>query len=155
MKHLLLVFTYLFSFAACAQQDPIYAQYINNPLVINPAFAGSNNMFNAAVQYRTQWAGLDANPATFNFSSHLSMAQNKVGVGLIASQDKLGDVKNTAFNTLYSYKIQLKETVFSFGLQAGFNRYSNDAALLTIRDAGDDAFSSLSQTNFNIARASY
>ena len=83
-------------FLACAsaQQDPIYATYLNNPLNINPAFAGINNQFSTRVQYRTQWAGLDANPNTFNFSGNTSIVQNKVGLGLMVIQDKLGDIRN-------------------------------------------------------------
>ena len=150
MKTLLLFFILASSLTAVAQQDPIYAQYINNTLLINPAFAGSNNMFNAAIQYRTQWAGLEANPSTFNFSSHISARQNKLGLGLVASQDKLGDTKNTEINAVYAYKIKLKDAVFSFGLQAGILRYSNDATLLNIRDPGDAAFNSLTETKFNI-----
>src|SRR4051812_31473242 len=90
---------------AFAQQDPIYAQYLNNPLIINPAYAGSNNMFNAGIQYRRQWAGLDGNPTTVNFNSHMSVYQNRVGLGLMVIQDKIGDTKNTEFSTAYSYKI--------------------------------------------------
>ena len=84
MKHLIPMIMILSALVpAAAQQDPIYAQYLNNPLTINPAYAGSNNMFNAALQYRTQWAGLDANPVTVNFSSHMSLYQNRVGIGMM------------------------------------------------------------------------
>ena len=132
-----------------AQQDPIYAQYLNNPMIINPAYVGSNNMFSAGVQYRTQWAGLDANPTTFNFSSHMSVYQNKVGLGVMVIQDQMGDTKNTEFNTAYSYKLQLKTTTLSFGIQTGFIRYTNNPSALTIRDPGDPAFVSYSETKFN------
>ena len=131
------------------QQDPIYAQYLNNPMIINPAYAGSNNMFNAGIQYRTQWAGLDGNPTTVNFNSHMSVFQNKVGLGVQVIQDKLGDTKNTEFNTLYSYKIKLSDATLSFGMQAGFIRYTNDPSGLTIRDPGDPAFVALSEMKFN------
>ncbi len=132
-----------------AQQDPIYAQYLNNPLIINPAYAGSNNMFNAGIQYRTQWAGLEGNPTTVNFNSHMSVYQNRVGLGLMVIQDKIGDTKNTEFSTAYSYKIPLNDATLSFGMQAGFIRYTNDAAALTIRDPGDPAFTNLSEMKFN------
>ena len=49
MKNLLLLILLAGALQVTAQQDPIYAQYINNPLAINPAFAGSNNMFNAGL----------------------------------------------------------------------------------------------------------
>ncbi len=131
------------------QQDPIYAQYLNNPMIINPAYAGSNNMFNASIQYRTQWAGLAGNPTTVNFNSHMSVYQNKVGLGIQVIQDKLGDTKNTEFNTLYSYKIKLRDATLSFGMQAGFIRYTNDPLALAIRDPGDPAFTTSSETKFN------
>ncbi|NOT74310.1 MAG: type IX secretion system membrane protein PorP/SprF [Cyclobacteriaceae bacterium] len=133
-----------------AQQDPIYAQYLNNPMIINPAYAGSNNMFNAGIQYRTQWAGLDGNPTTANFSSHMSVFQNKVGLGIQVIQDKIGDSKNTEFNTLYSYKLQLSNATLSFGMQAGLIRYTNDPTGLSLRDPNDPVFTtSLSESKIN------
>ncbi len=120
-----------------------------NPLAINPAYAGSNNMLNASLQYRTQWAGLEANPTTINFSSHMSVYRNKVGVGMMVIQDKLGDTKNTEFQGTFAYKIQLKNSWLSFGMQTGFIRYETDPSSLTIKDPGDPAFNQLTETKFN------
>lgn len=138
------------SFEALAQQDPVNALYINNPLVINPAYAGANNMLNASVQYRTQWAGIDSNPTTFNFNSHISILNNKGGVGIMVLQDRIGESKSTGFNTMYAYKIKFNWATMSFGMQAGFTRYVSDPTLLTIRDSGDPSFNKVRSTNFNI-----
>lgn len=136
---------------ASGQQDPIYAQYLNNPMTINPAYAGINNQLNAKVQYRSQWAGLEANPQTFNFSGSISIVQNKVGVGLMAMQDKLGDVKNFELTIPVSYKIQLNEwNTLSFGMQAGIVNQRNDPSQLNILDSDDPLFSSYSETKFNL-----
>lgn len=132
-----------------AQQDPIYASYMVNPLTINPAYAGSNNMFNATIQYRTQWAGLDANPTTFNFSSHMSVYHNKVGVGLMVIQDKLGENKNTEFQGLFSYKIPVNKAWLSFGMQTGFIRYETDPSMIKVFDITDPVFFELTETKFN------
>ncbi len=145
----ILHFTFCILHSSSAQQDPIYASYMQNPLAINPAYAGSNNMLNATLQYRTQWAGLDANPTTINFSSHMAAYHNKVGVGLMVIQDKLGENKNTEFQGLFSYKIQLDDSWLSFGMQTGFIRYETDPSMLTIRDPGDPAFYQLTETKFN------
>lgn len=135
---------------AFAQQDPIYALYVNNPITINPAYAGANNMLNAGIQYRTQWAGIDSNPVTMNFNSHMSILNNKGGVGIMAYQDRIGDVKSVSFNTMYAYKIKFDWATMSFGMQAGFTRYTSDPNLLTIRDSGDPNFNPVRVTNFNI-----
>lgn len=142
-------FSFFISHSSFAQQDPLYASYLQNPLTINPAYAGSNNMLNASLQFRTQWAGLEANPTTLNFSSHMSVYHNKVGVGLMVIQDKLGDNKNTEFQGIASYKIQVNRSWLSFGWQMGFIRYETDPSMLTIKDPGDPAFAELTETKFN------
>ena len=59
-KSALICFALLAStFYAVAQQDAQYSQYMFNSLVINPAYAGSKEVTNANVLYRTQWVGLD------------------------------------------------------------------------------------------------
>jgi type IX secretion system PorP/SprF family membrane protein len=145
----ILHFTFCILHSSYAQQDPIYASYMMNPLAINPAYAGSNNMLNGSLQYRTQWAGLDANPTTINFSAHMSAFRNQVGAGLMVIQDKLGDTKNTEFQGVFSYKIPINNAWLSFGMQTGFIRYETDPSMLTIRDPGDPAFAQLTETKFN------
>ena len=132
-----------------AQQDPIYAQYLNNPLVINPAFTAINEKFNAGIQYRTQWAGLTGNPVSWNFYSNIALVNNKVGAGIQIIEDQIGDAKNTEFNTTYSYKLDLEKAIFSFGLQMGFIRFTNDPSKVNVRDAGDPNFSFFNEMKFN------
>lgn len=138
------------SLEASAQLDPIYALYVNNPLTINPAYAGANSMLNATIQYRTQWAGIDANPTTINFNSHMSVLNNKGGFGIMAIQDRIGESKSVELNTMYAYKINFNWATMSFGMQAGFTRYTSDPLLLTIRDSGDPSFNPIRVTNFNV-----
>ena len=61
MKKLLLVCMAALGLSrtADAQIDPLYAQYLNNPMLINPAYAGLNNNLNIGVSFRKQWAGFE------------------------------------------------------------------------------------------------
>ncbi len=122
------------------QQDPLYSQYINNPMVINPAYAGLNNNLNASLTYRTQWGGFDGNPTTVNVNGHISLVDNKVGAGLLIVQDKIGNVTNTEFQVAGSYKLQLEDVTFSFGMQAGVINFSSNFSELNLADPGDPAF---------------
>jgi type IX secretion system PorP/SprF family membrane protein len=63
---LLAICTFALCVSSQAQIDPLYAQYISNPMLINPAYAGLNNNLNAGITYRKQWAGFDGSPATYN-----------------------------------------------------------------------------------------
>src|SRR5436305_1862660 len=90
MKYLIASTLLFISIGLSAQQDPLYSQYYNNPMLINPAFAGNYERLFAGVAYRTQWAGVEGAPQTFNLNSHIALINNKVGVGVIAVQDQIG-----------------------------------------------------------------
>ncbi len=135
MKLTILILTNLaFNHFVTAQQDPIYSQYLNNPFVINPAYAGINNRFNATIQDRTQWSGTQGHPETFNFNSNISLVNNKVGVGLMAIQDKIGENTTSEISSAISYKIKLKDNkIFSYGMQFGMMRFTNNISNLTLQ----------------------
>ncbi|MBY0436006.1 MAG: type IX secretion system membrane protein PorP/SprF [Cyclobacteriaceae bacterium] len=136
---------------AHGQQDPLYSQYLNNPVLLNPAYAGINNRLDIVAGYRSQWGGFDGSPTTLNFSGHTSLVQNKVGAGISVVQDKLGENKFTQYNALYSYKIDLKSgEVLSFGLQTGMTNYRNDNTMLNPQQTGDPAFGFVNELKFNI-----
>ena len=131
-----------------AQIDPLYAQYLNNPLMINPAYTGLNKELNVTVGFRKQWAGFDGSPTTYNATVHSSLFDNKMGAGLIVVVDKIGEYKNTLAMGTYSYKIQMDRTFVSFGLQAGIASYQGDNSELNILDDDDPYFTE----NMNITK---
>lgn len=124
-----------------AQIDPLYAQYLNNPLLINPAYSGLNNNLNASITYRKQWAGFEGSPTTVNASVHSSVSDNKMGVGLFLLQDKAAVNKNTEIQATYAYRIDLNDKFLSFGLQAGLINYRNNAGDLNAKDPSAPEFS--------------
>ena len=123
-----------------AQQDPLYAQYINNPLVINPAYTGINNVLNASLSYRRQWSGFEEAPTTTALTAHSSFFDNKVGGGIMLVRDQLGTTVNTEFNVTYGYKIDFGANVLSFGLQTGLLNLVEDNSQLNPRDVDDPLF---------------
>ncbi len=125
-----------------AQQDPLYGQYFFNPQLINPAYVGINNNFSAMAGYRTQWTGFEGHPETFYVSGNSSILNNIAGVGLLVMNDRIGNISNTESNVTFAYKLNLKSASFSFGMQAGFQRYSTSYEDLNIFDPDDIAFAS-------------
>ncbi len=123
-----------------SQTDPIYAQYLNNPVLINPAYSGFNNTFTASATYRKQWAGFDGSPETFNINAHSSLRDDRMGLGLIILQDKIGINKNTEVNATYAYKLDLDGKSLSFGLQAGVINFRSDNNELNAYDPNDAVF---------------
>jgi type IX secretion system PorP/SprF family membrane protein len=140
MKIFLIIFLTFLTVQVLAQQDPLYSQYMLNPLLINPAYVGLNNNFNAMASYRAQWTGLDGQPTTLNASAHSSVANNKVGVGILLVSDKIGNIRNSETNFSASYKLELEESIFSFGMQAGLQSFRSDNSGINIFDPDDNAF---------------
>ncbi|UII23799.1 PorP/SprF family type IX secretion system membrane protein [Fulvivirga ligni] len=140
---ILMIVTYVTGYS---QQDPLHAQYLNNPLVLNPAYSGINNVFNATLSHRSQWSGFSGAPETTSFTAHTSLVDNKVGVGLIFVRDGIANITNTEFSATGSYKIDLGDATFSFGLQAGVVGYKESNSELNVKDPdklfeGDQNFS--------------
>jgi len=145
-----LTFFVFITSATYAQMDPLYAQYLNNPLTINPAYTGINNDLNISVTYRKQWAGFDGSPSTVNASAHTSLPNKNMGLGLLLVQDKIGANKNTEVHATYAYKLNIGRANLSFGLQGGLICFkSNDG--LNPYDSNDPAFT----TSQNITKPSF
>lgn len=140
MKTIITLAFLLLATLSFAQQDPIYSQYLFNPLIVNPAYAGLNNRFNGSVGYRTQWLGMEGQPQTINASLHTSLVQNKVGAGLVFSNDKIGSISTTEVNAAFAYKLQLEKSVFSFGMQAGIQNFNSNLSGINPYDPTDDLF---------------
>jgi type IX secretion system PorP/SprF family membrane protein len=132
------------SFETEAQQYPVYSQYLFNPLVINPAYAGSHVQFSATVMYRNQWVNLDGAPRTTSLSMHSTLGIPSVGVGALITNDKIGSYSNTSIYGSYAYRLKTPTGSLSMGLQAGFNLVSADYSNLNLNDLNDASFISFS-----------
>jgi len=131
----------IFSGTLQAQVDPLYSQYLNNPFLINPAYTGMNNYMNLMAGYRKQWAGFDGSPTTLFATGHTSLFDNRMGVGLIISQDQVGENTNTFIQGTYAYKVRFDDYRYiSFGLQAGIMNFRSDNSELNIADPTDPLF---------------
>lgn len=139
-KFYLFILAVAFSSYSYAQQDPLYAQYLTNPMIFNPAYAGLNNAFNGSVSFRNQWSGFEGSPTTVNFNAHSSFVDNKVGIGAMVIKDKAGLLKNNEVELLGSYKLNFTKYTLSFGMQFGFlnSTYQYDKA--TLQNPQDPAF---------------
>jgi type IX secretion system PorP/SprF family membrane protein len=106
------------------QQDPLSSQYAFNPFIINSAYAGYSRDFNAWASYRMQWAGIDGAPETKSISAHTALLNNRMGLGFLLLQDKIGNDKNTQAVASYAYHLLLDGSQkISFGLRGGFSNY--------------------------------
>lgn len=122
------------------QLTPVSNQYVLNPLVINPAYAGSRGALNVAAFYRRQWVGIAGSPETMTMAADAPFLDSKLGLGLIITNDKLGVTKETQFHTTYAYRINMGQGNLSFGLGAGIITTNTAWSDLVALDPGDEYF---------------
>lgn len=150
MQKLVLIFLLMIvCLEATAQQDPLYAQYLNNQFLVNPAYAGFPKAWQTVLGIRKQWVSLPGSPTTFSFTSSCSFVEDKVGTGLAILQDNIGETSTTDVSASYSYKLQLESSELYFGLLAGVVRYQSNPGELNMQDASDDTFVPYSRSQFN------
>lgn len=121
-----------------AQQDPMFTQYMHNPVTINPAYAGSRGTLNFTAMNRQQWVGIDGAPRTMTFSVNSPFIGYKVGIGLSLIYEEIGPSKQTGIYADYSYHLKLNQKIkLAFGLKGGMNVYDINKSNL-IGTQGDD-----------------
>ncbi|MBK6285058.1 MAG: type IX secretion system membrane protein PorP/SprF [Draconibacterium sp.] len=107
-----------------AQQDPLYTQYMDNLLIINPAFAGSKDIGNVLLVARNQWVSLPNSPITRSFAYQTPTANKNVGLGFSVMFDKIGPQKQTGVYFDYSYFLRISENYkLGMGLKGGVSFY--------------------------------
>jgi type IX secretion system PorP/SprF family membrane protein len=154
-----LIFIAIISFTILrvnAQHDNLYSQYMFNGLLVNPAYAGTNDVLSATAVYRNQWVGFDGAPKTGTFSLHTPLKNKKLNVGLIFITDQYGITTQNVINGVFAYRIFFKKSSLSFGLQAGVNFTRNNWNTIQTNTPGDVVFTNqysqqnLPQTGFGI-----
>ena len=130
-----------------AQQDPNFTLYNFNMNIINPAYAGANDLKEINLSHRSQWLGIENAPTTqtFSFSKPL---KNNLGFGISIVNDKVFVLNEIDIAIDISYKLKVSETHnLFFGVKAGGGFVNID-----LNNAGAPGFDPLftsSQNFFN------
>ncbi|GAB3202732.1 type IX secretion system PorP/SprF family membrane protein [Pontibacter aydingkolensis] len=125
----------LLALGASAQQNPQYSQYIFNSMNINPAYTGSKGVLNINAFHRSQWTGMEGAPATQSLAVDGIAANNRLGVGLGITRDKIGAQSQLSAYANLAVKLQITENgIFSLGLAPGLVQHTLDGNELGIDD---------------------
>lgn len=152
MKKILYILLFsLISFSITIAQDFHFSQYNENPLLINPALAGSNYSMRTSIVFRDQWSSVTTPYRSYGLSfesrfngsnwkqadSKRSMifkkSKNRLAGGFTIYNDKAGDSKMGTLATNATLAMAFPLTPLSgltFGLQAGFIQRKIDGSKL-------------------------
>lgn len=124
-----------------AQQEPIFTHYMQSPISINPAIAGTVRNLNINLLSRLQWVGLEGAPKSFSLSAHTPWAAKKIGVGLNIMNDNTWPISNTHISGCYAYRLRVNDEItLSMGIKGGFTYYSASLTSLHVINPDDPEF---------------
>jgi len=135
-----------------AQQSIQFSQYMFNGLAVNPAYAGYKQDWTLNLSSRIQWVGINDAPKTGTVSVDgltNSTSQN-MGLGLIATFDKLGPESTSSVYVNYAYRLRVDEDDtkrLSFGLGFGAIQYRLDGTKFNATDGLDANIPAGTQSN--------
>lgn len=117
MKNILIIITGFVPLILLGQEVPFYSNYSVNPLIYNPANAGSTNNVEAFLNYRTQWVGMKGAPTSQIFTLSSPIESINSGIGISFQNDQRGLVNTISGSLKYAYHAQLnQQSKLSFGL---------------------------------------
>jgi type IX secretion system PorP/SprF family membrane protein len=122
-----------------AQQPLIFNQYMFNTMLINPAYAGSREVFTANGIARKQWVGIKGAPSIQSISANSPLRRSKFSLGFSIGSEQFGVTNRTGVYYNHAYRVKIGDGrggirnrgrgpgvgKLSFGMSAGFDlRYS-------------------------------
>lgn len=136
-KKLYIVLTLVTCIAVKAQQTSLFNTYSYDLMQLNIAAAG-RTCFEANLNYRNQWIGVNETPKLYQLNAGLALGKSS-GLGLKVAQQSMGLLKTNNVTLGYAYRIKLNETSklhLGLGLAWQQNQFaSNKAVVLDGNDA--------------------
>lgn len=142
-------FTSLLILFFCAKnifaQDPVFSQFYNAPLQLNPAFAGNAYAPFIAANYRIQAPSFVTGSAAYStyqvsYDQFLDGLNSGIGLSFMSDDQGGGIYKTTYANAYYSYKVNITEQISAkIGVGAGLIQSSIDWNRLIFPDQIDGA----------------
>ena len=124
-----------------------FTQYRLSGFAFNPAFAGSDDLFNVMATHRTQWSGIDDAPRTYFLGLHAPSANRKMGFGGTIFTDVAGPTRRTGVQGAYSYRLKVNDnSEVALGVSFGITQFAIDGTQITLREQNDQALMNMMQS---------
>lgn len=111
-------------------QDPVFSQFYNAPIQLNPGLVGLSNSAYVAVNYRNQWLGwTNGGYKTYSasYDQFFDYINSGLGVQLLSDDSGDGILKTNQVSGVYAYRLQInKKFQARIGMEASFTQQRLD-----------------------------
>ena len=85
----LIIILNIVSCSLSSQQEPMFTQYMDNQIFVNPAFTGAKDYLEITGVYREQWVGINGAPNSTTFSFQTPLKNKSLAIGADFLNDKI------------------------------------------------------------------
>jgi len=144
------ILQFSFLYQSYGQSEPIFSQYMFNNLVINPAFAGSQNNYSSTLIYRDQWIGVPGSPKTTFASLDFPKNINGFGFSIMLNNDQIGIQNTNGIVGALSYKQNFinENDELTIGFQFGMANYQANFNTIDLIQKFDPSFTGIYINNW-------
>ena len=121
-------------------QDPEFSQFYSNPLLLNPAFAGTARGPRVVMSHRNQWPAMSGAFVTqaVSYDQHFSSIQGGLGLTVMHDQAGQNTLNTTRITGMYSYQQAItRKLSLRAALEASYFQKALDWSNLTFGDMID------------------
>jgi type IX secretion system PorP/SprF family membrane protein len=143
---------YFTTLKAFSQQPYTFNLYMFNPMIINPGYTGSHDVFTITGQFSKKWVGISGAPASENIAISSPLKKSSASLGMYINHETFGVTQKTGTYFSYSYKIKLRSRTgglnnrgrgqgagtLSLGLSGGFDLKNSNWTEVTTSDPDFD-----------------
>lgn len=143
-----IMFSLLCLVMSAQAQDPVFSQFYNAPLVLNPAFAGVADHPVVSLTYRNQWPNLGNIYRTYSatYDQYIDKYKSGVGLAILSDDQGEGSLKSLKISGLYSYGIRIdRDHRLKIGAGLGFVQQRIDWSRLIFGDQIDEGLGVITQ----------
>jgi type IX secretion system PorP/SprF family membrane protein len=109
-------------------------QYLNNGLIINPAYAGSRGAMSSTLMHRSQWLGFQGAPISQILAMHTPLKNDNIGLGVMFDNFSIPSVQYNSLYFNYAYRMWLGSSRLSLGIKGGGYVYKETLQDLNLKD---------------------
>ncbi len=131
------------SFTYIISQDPVFTQFYNAPLQINPAFAGNTYAPMVHLNTRLEWPAIGLAYNTYSFSVDRFFHDYNFGSGLLITMDNSGNgiYKRFRAEGVFSYRLKIRDKRYmKMGLSLAYGQNTLDWQKLVFGDEIDPRY---------------
>lgn len=145
MRVILFYILIVLNVSVYAQHYPLSTHYVVNGAVINPAYAGRNDVLDVTIAHRRQWLGLNGSPVNTCFSINAPLKKKQLNLGFSLLDDRISVLSKQLFNVLFAYRIKTEKMNIALGVQNGLLMERSNLQTLARNDIQDNLISTTVQ----------